>query len=87
MVATFGTLQHGAVFGFVAPSAVAPAAQAITARSVSVDPLAVSRLGDILPLVLERYGYASDDDEPTSLEHRRPETSRPDAARGRRRVG
>jgi len=82
MLAHFDGIHHDSHFGFAAPSAPVP-----PVRSAAAEPLALARLGDILPLVLERYGYATAHEDRSTPERRRPETNRPGVARMRRRVG
>jgi hypothetical protein len=87
MLAQFDGFHHDSHFGFAAPVAAkssAPVA-AGAVRSTAGDPLGVARLGDLLPQVLERYGYAPAAE--VQSERRRPETNRPGVARMRRRVG
>lgn len=89
MLAQFSGLQHDSHFSFASATVPNPAP---SAASTANDPLAVTRLSDLLPLVLERYGYAPADEERAASERcrsqkSRAETNRPDIARGRRRVG
>lgn len=83
MVAHFGNFYEDATWHFVVSVPSDPSLEA---------PQNVARLGDLLPQVLARYGYAADaKTPPVGLEVRssvdcRPETNRPGASQ-RRRVG
>jgi len=83
MVAQFGDFHKDAALHFVV---------SVPSDPSLGGPQNVARLGDLLPQVLARYGYAADAGAPpVGLEVRRsidgrPETNRPGASQ-RRRVG
>ena len=78
MLAQFDGIQHDSLFGFAAPAVSAP----VMAQSAAGDPLAVARLGDLLPLVLERYGYALADEGQVTPERRRRKRTDPASRAG-----